>query len=223
MHGATRAAFQKRSHFSWLLKSNHRSKTFICKCFSFRIASKHLIPVRETCSTAIHSERKALERLWKAVRTAQDWAQRSLRGLNPARHSAARIPKVLFHLSAFFAWLQFSPPSSFPLLLSVAILGTPDPRQRYLGSLLFFPLRSRQTWSLLPRSPASHSCKPSPWKPIPEEVSWENYCGDKPSTVSSGRAWVILKASYETRFCPCALQGITATRRVRWLMLPSSC
>lgn len=62
-----------------------------------------------------------------------------------------------------FSWLQFSPPSRVPLLLSVTYLGTPYPRQQFRITL-FFLFKSCHTCTPLPRSPTSCSCQLHPWE-----------------------------------------------------------
>lgn len=153
------------------------------------------------CSAGVRSKRKAdgSARLPELRGTEHDVHSEGSTLLGTAQPGAL---KVLGHLFAFFASLRFSPPSSFPLPLSVAILRTPDPRQRYLGSLLVLPLRSCRAWSLLPRSPASHSCTLHPQKTIPDEPSWESYCGGNPLRYLLAVLGMTLKAGYETHACP---------------------
>lgn len=144
----------------------------------------------------------------------------SLHSSEPAAHSEGLIPLAQLSLGSqspltpfrLFSWLPFSPPSRLPLLLSVTILGTPDPRQQSRITL-FFLFKSCHTWSLLPRGPASCSCQLNPWEAVPEERSWESYCVDKLPTISSA---VILKMSYKIHLHPCALQGTAAIEGDGW-------
>lgn len=146
----------------------------------------------------------------RALQPAQLWARCTLRGLDPAGTAQPGLSKSSYTFSPFF--LTSSPPSRLPLLLSVTILGTPDPRQQSRITL-FFLFKSCHTWSLLPRSPASCSCQLNPWEAVPEERSWESYCVDKLPTISSA---VILKMSYKIHLHLCALQGTAAIEGDGW-------
>lgn len=150
------AAFQKGSNFF----ADYQNQ--ITNVRSLDASALNFLLVNNSCERDLQHQPKCREqcrRLCKSMRTAQDWAQLLLWGMGSGGTEQPGFSKSLFTFLLLFLFL-LSPPSSFPLLLVVAILGTQNPRQRYLGSLLvlfFFQLGSYQTWSPLPRSTASHS------------------------------------------------------------------
>jgi len=176
----------------------------------------------EPCSSGVHSQSKAAGSARLRERRGTQHGVGS-EGSVPLHTAQPQLSKLFFTFLPFLLDFDFLLPPTFPYRFQLPFGELQIQGNGIWDRFCFFLIRSRQTWSLLPRSPASCACSS-----MPESLFLRNRAGKTAVVLHDLRCLLavpgmILKASYETHVCPCALQGITATMRVRWLMLPLSC